>query len=208
MKQHYFLLILLALALTACKKDPEACFSSSKSEFTVTFANCSLNATSFDWEFGDGATSIAENPTHTYATYGDYSVTLRVGNKKGTTATVTQTVSVSRPGNLTYTGTYFGSETCTPSGPAYYGVAVAPVVGTTTQATMSGLWDSNETVTAVITNNGLSFSIARQTVYPGYEMQSTSGTANADGSQLTLVYNVYQASNDSLVDQCTTTLTR
>ncbi|MEN9000672.1 MAG: CUB domain-containing protein, partial [Flavobacteriales bacterium] len=43
---------------------------------TVTFSNASNNATAFIWDFGDGSTSTAVNPTHTYTGYGPYSVEL------------------------------------------------------------------------------------------------------------------------------------
>lgn len=42
----------------------------------VTFNNTSVNATSYLWEFGDGATSTSANPIHTYSSGGIYSVTL------------------------------------------------------------------------------------------------------------------------------------
>lgn len=41
--------------------------------FTLTFMNGNnTNITTFDWEFGDGATSTAQSPTHTYADTGVY----------------------------------------------------------------------------------------------------------------------------------------
>lgn len=43
--------------------------------FTVSFTN-STNATSYQWDFGDGATSTDANPSHTYTTYGSFDVTL------------------------------------------------------------------------------------------------------------------------------------
>lgn len=45
------------------------------------FTNLSLNALSYEWNFGDGsATSTAVNPTHTYARMGTYLVTLVATN--------------------------------------------------------------------------------------------------------------------------------
>ena len=43
---------------------------------TVTFTNTSTNATSYLWQFGDGGTSTATNPTHVYGDPGQYTVTL------------------------------------------------------------------------------------------------------------------------------------
>ena len=43
------------------------------------------------WDFGDGATSTQQNPSHTYTTAGAYTVTLRVTNSSGCTRTFTRT---------------------------------------------------------------------------------------------------------------------
>jgi hypothetical protein len=42
----------------------------------VSFTNASTHATSYWWDFGDGGTSGASNPSHTYTTSGTYPVTL------------------------------------------------------------------------------------------------------------------------------------
>lgn len=66
--------------------------------FTVTFQDTSTSATpliSWFWDFGDGATSTAQNPTHTYASGGTYTVSLEVGNSVGlATATSTNMITV------------------------------------------------------------------------------------------------------------------
>ncbi len=43
---------------------------------TVQFTNGSINATTYLWNFGDGNTSTATNPSHTYSISGTYTVTL------------------------------------------------------------------------------------------------------------------------------------
>lgn len=50
------------------------------SPFTVNFQDSSINATSIQWYFGDGDSSNLSNPSHTYATTGDYQVILRAEN--------------------------------------------------------------------------------------------------------------------------------
>jgi PKD repeat protein len=48
----------------------------------VTFTDLSSNyPTSWSWDFGDGATSTAQNPTHTYSEPGTYDVSLTVSNE-------------------------------------------------------------------------------------------------------------------------------
>ena len=50
----------------------------------VSFSNTSTNATSYVWDFGDGsATSSAATPLHSYATNGNYTITLYATNSCG-----------------------------------------------------------------------------------------------------------------------------
>lgn len=44
------------------------------------FTNTSTNATSWSWNFGDGGTSAAQNPSHTYGAAGTYTVTLFISD--------------------------------------------------------------------------------------------------------------------------------
>ena len=58
-----------------------ASFTSVVDSFKATFTNKSLNAYTFDWNFGDNtANSIDENPVHTYAAIGTYKVILTTSN--------------------------------------------------------------------------------------------------------------------------------
>ncbi|WP_271768065.1 Ig-like domain-containing protein [Aquimarina algiphila] len=51
---------------------------------TVNFINSSTNRiNSYLWDFGDGQTSTQENPTHTYASVGNYTVSLTTTNDSG-----------------------------------------------------------------------------------------------------------------------------
>ncbi|MEZ5015268.1 MAG: PKD domain-containing protein [Chitinophagales bacterium] len=51
---------------------------------TVTFVDMSTNTpTSWSWNFGDGGTSVLENPTHTYTTNGTYNACLTATNATG-----------------------------------------------------------------------------------------------------------------------------
>ncbi len=49
----------------------------------VQFTDASTNATSWHWDFGDGATSTAQNPSHTYSEVGVYTVTLEATGPYG-----------------------------------------------------------------------------------------------------------------------------
>lgn len=78
---------------------PSAAFGQSVDALSVTFIDQSQDVdgtiTGWQWDFGDGATSTTQNPAHTYASAGDYSVTLTVTDDAGATDSSTQTVTVS-----------------------------------------------------------------------------------------------------------------
>ena len=48
----------------------------------------SLNASSYFWDFGDGATADTENPVHTFDEIGEYPVTLTINGNLSTTVTI------------------------------------------------------------------------------------------------------------------------
>jgi PKD repeat protein len=48
--------------------------------FEVSFTNTSLDALSYEWDFGDGMGSTDENPVHTYAAANTYTVILTATN--------------------------------------------------------------------------------------------------------------------------------
>ena len=59
--------------------------------FQVTFQNKTLYGQTYEWDFGDGGRSNAENPTHTYFNEGEYTVTLDVvGFPPGKTDQITK----------------------------------------------------------------------------------------------------------------------
>ncbi len=72
---------------------PQAAFSYQADELALTFTDQSANSpASWQWDFGDGATSQEANPQHTYALPGNYQVCLRVSSVCGSTETCRTTV--------------------------------------------------------------------------------------------------------------------
>jgi len=69
----------------------------------VNFTNTSSGATSYSWDFGDTQTSTLTNPTHTYTTAGNYTVSLIASNGT-TTDTSLQTVAVHPKPTASITG--------------------------------------------------------------------------------------------------------
>ncbi|MNE59047.1 PKD domain protein [compost metagenome] len=63
-----------------------ASFTSDKLEVTTIdpefhFTNSSQNASQYEWYFGDGGISYLTNPTYSYDTYGEFTVTLNANNE-------------------------------------------------------------------------------------------------------------------------------
>lgn len=76
-------------------------FGVDKKEFcdvgTVNFGNFTIKndpITSSVWDFGDGNTSTATNPTHTYVAPGRYIVSLNVSTQAGCNSSTTDTINV------------------------------------------------------------------------------------------------------------------
>jgi PKD repeat protein len=58
-----------------------------------------LTITSWSWNFGDGATSTLQNPTHTYTVNGFYTVSLTVTDNNGLSQTETKQAFIQVGGN-------------------------------------------------------------------------------------------------------------
>lgn len=87
------ILIACVAVFTSCKEEcnhpePVAGFSVTAETFpvntTVEFTNTSTEATSYLWEFGNGETSIDQNPKYTYTKSGTYKVRLTAIGNGGT----------------------------------------------------------------------------------------------------------------------------
>jgi len=99
-------LALLAALAAGCGASPPvaaltATPTTGQAPLTVTFTDTSTNdPASWAWEFGDGATSAEQSPTHEYALAGEYTVTLTVTNDEGSTNLIQQAlITVTPPPN-------------------------------------------------------------------------------------------------------------
>jgi PKD repeat protein len=96
------LLLSLPIFIGSCKKDPltkmpiaDFSFSggNSTAPVNVSFTNLSQNATSYQWDFGNGQSSTETAPTATYAVGGVYTITLTAKSDAGTNK-ITKTINI------------------------------------------------------------------------------------------------------------------
>nr|WP_243746064.1 PKD domain-containing protein [Tahibacter aquaticus] len=125
---------------------PVANFTSSTSGLVASFTDSSTDSdgtiASRAWNFGDGGTSTATNPSRTYAAAGTYTVTLTVTDNSGATNTKSGSVTVSGGG---------GNNPQTYSNPADFSITdFATVDSPITVSGRSGNAPSNASVTVAI----------------------------------------------------------
>ncbi|MCO6493322.1 MAG: PKD domain-containing protein, partial [Phaeodactylibacter sp.] len=76
---------------------PAVDFSLSADNLSITLTNLSTGADSYLWDFGDGNTSTAANPTHAYSSSGEYEVSLTAANECGSDVLVIAVTIVQQP---------------------------------------------------------------------------------------------------------------
>jgi hypothetical protein len=106
MKKSTRILLLIFTLATAinfisCKKNSEkpapfVFYSVSVDGATVTFTNESKGASSYKWDFGDGATSTEVSPTHTYPGKGKYVPTLYAISSSGSKAEASTVLHIAK----------------------------------------------------------------------------------------------------------------
>jgi len=106
----------------------------------VDFTDTSTNTpTAWSWDFGDGATANTQDPTHTYAVAGDYTVQLTVSNGGGSD-TRSRTVTVDPLSGATiYAADSFGRSATDSWGDADVGGSYAILNNSTNYSVASGV---------------------------------------------------------------------
>jgi PKD repeat protein len=101
--KHYLNRLCLLLAFLFCVSSsfgqtPVASFSVPNTQgcvpFNVQFTNTSSNASSYQWNFGNGNTSVVANPGNVFTTAGTYTVTLTAISASGQSSTTSTQIIV------------------------------------------------------------------------------------------------------------------
>ena len=141
---------------------------------TVAFTDSSTGSpTAWLWTFGDGTTSTLQNPSHSYASAGTYTVALQATNATGSNSS-SQNVTIGQ-------NTYSISGTITSNSAALSGVTVTLTGGSTATTNASGVYTftgvPNGTYTLTPALSGYSFTPTTTSV--------TVSSANATGKNFT-----------------------
>lgn len=104
---------------------------------TATLGPTCIGPASYLWDFGDGATDTAQNPTHIYAAGGSYTWTVTV-TVDGVTCTSSGTITAD-PFGVAFFDDYGRSQLClnTTTGAFKYTVLTGPSAGTSTSGVVT-----------------------------------------------------------------------
>ena len=160
---------------------PTASFSATPTTIclgdAIAFTDTSSGSpTSWSWDFGDGNSSTAQNPTHVYATAGTYDVKLVVTNSGGSD-------SLTKMGYITINGppiagTITGASSIVSGALSYL----------TTDGDLGGTWSSSNTAVATINpTNGIISGIAIGTSIISYTVTGTGGCSDSTSTLLVSV---------------------
>ena len=151
-------------------------------EFAAAATDADGDALTYAWEFGDGGTSSAQNPSHTYTAAGTYSAKVTVSDGKGGTASRTLAVVVTTPQNANPTVT----AARTPTGNVRVGVPVAfTATGTDPDGdSLTYAWDFGDGTTSSEQNPTKTFlAAATRTV----KVTVSDGKGGTGSAELTVV---------------------
>ncbi len=157
-------MLIMIINLLACKKDnaatlnpiPVASFNDvviGTLPVVVSFINTSTSpgpGSSFLWKFGDGGTSVTNNPIHSYNSFASYDVTLIQTSTMGVIDSITKNIIIEASGKLS---TAQGADFVYSIGSA------APFTVNFTNTSQNGnsyLWDFGDGITSSSSNLTLS----------------------------------------------------
>ncbi|MEU3503341.1 collagenase [Streptomyces hundungensis] len=203
-----------ACAAGACggtSSGPTAAFEASVSGLKVSLTDRSTDTgstiTTRSWNFGDGTTSTAANPTKTYKAVGTYTISLTVTDAKGLSNTTTKSVAVtgalptctdpdlrlmgqncSRTGRAAKTGDLDYLYLYLPAGTVTLKVTTTGGTGNANLYYNTKTWATNQAYTARSTKAGNTESITVTNRTAGYRYISLYAQSAFNGVTITTAY--------------------
>jgi PKD repeat protein len=141
---------------------PTADFTSACGGLSCDFSDLSSDdgqITAYAWEFGDGDGSSTRNPSHTFASGGEFSVKLTVTDNQSLSGTRSKTVTLSLPANGAPTADF--SASCSSLDCTFEDLSV-DADGTV----VSWAWEFGDGVTSTEQNPSHHYATAERAVYP------------------------------------------
>jgi large repetitive protein len=140
---------------------------------TVQFSDASKNSpTSWLWDFGDGNTSILQNPSHTYSAAGNYTVSLRTINLVGSNSTT-------KPDYITVSGSLVPEPSFSQDVTSGLAPVTVHFTGTATYSPTSWLWDFGDGTNSTLQNPAHVYSAVGN-----YTVSLTAFNANGNGTKV------------------------
>jgi PKD repeat protein/subtilisin family serine protease len=141
---------------------PTAGFTSSCTDLDCTFTDTSTDSdgsvVGWDWDFGDGNSDAAQDPAHSYAAGGTYTVNLTVTDNEGATDTTSASVTVTEPGGGATMHVADLDGVGVAAGRPWMAVVTISVVddlgAVVVAATVDGVWKDGTTVTCSTVTDG------------------------------------------------------
>lgn len=118
----------------------------------ISFTNSSTGTgtLSYEWWFGDGTASTAENPVHLYASTGSFTVTLIAKNNNGCTDTLVKTSAI----NIGTVAANFSAPLTICEGASFQ------ITNSSTPATVSAAWSFGDNTTSTQINPNKEYAVA------------------------------------------------
>jgi len=138
---------------------PSAGFTFTTNKLTVTFSDTSTDSdgsvVAWAWDFGDGSTSTTQNPSHTYAAGGTYTVSLKVTDDDNATNTTSAQVTVSEPVGGTVTISDLTGNAVTVNRNFWRATVNITIDPAMAGAVVNGTWSTGGSVTCTTDGSGI-----------------------------------------------------
>ena len=132
--------------------DSAGCFPL-RANFTDLSSAGSGSIVSWEWDFGDGSTSTAQNPFHIFSTSGNYTVTLKVTNSGGCVKVLSKPMYIQVSSGVTVDFNNSATSLCHPPETVNFtNLSTGPGV-------LSYQWNFGEGGTSVLTNPSHTYNI-------------------------------------------------